>query len=139
MPCTTIIETQGNIVTTESTANIVIGGGHLKTDNFSPFTSGARIIFPTTGVQFSDAKIGGVFYPDFGAATGAILQCDSGTSAGWVTDLDMSGRLKLQNLTTTEINALGSPEAGDTVFNTTENTICFYNGSAWHKVTSTAL
>ena len=133
------IETQGNIVTTEATANIVIGGGHLKTDNFSPFTAGARIVFPTTGVQFNDAKIGGVFYPDFGSATGAILQCDSSASANWVTDLDMAGRIKLQNLTTTQINALSSPEAGDTVFNTTESTICFYNGSAWRKVTSTAL
>jgi hypothetical protein len=102
-----------------------------------PFTSGGTIEF--TSPRMSDAKIGGVFYPDSGQTTGAILQCDSGVSAVWATDLDMVGRLKLHNLTTTQINALGTPEAGDTVFNTTENTICFYNGTAWHKVTSTAL
>ena len=106
-------------------------------DNLYPFTGGGTISF--TSPRMSDAKIGGVFYPDSGETTGAIMQCDSGASAAWVTDLDMVGRLKLHNLTTTQINALGTPEAGDTVFNTTENTICFYNGSAWHKVTSTAL
>ena len=47
--------------------------------------------------------------------------------------------LRLQNLTTTEINALASPEAGDTVYNTTLNQICFYNGTAWQKVTSATM
>ena len=29
--------------------------------------------------------------------------------------------------------------AGDTVYNTTEATLCFYDGSAWQKVDKTAL
>ena len=47
--------------------------------------------------------------------------------------------LRLQNLTTTEINAIASPEAGDTVYNTTLDKICFYNGSAWQKITSATM
>ena len=47
--------------------------------------------------------------------------------------------LRLQNLTTTEINAIASPQAGDVVYNTTLNQICFYNGTAWQKVTSATM
>ena len=39
--------------------------------------------------------------------------------------------------TTTEINAFTGMEEGATVYNTTLNTLCFYNGSAWQKITST--
>ena len=46
---------------------------------------------------------------------------------------------RLHNLTTTEINALPSPQSGDTVYNTTLNQICFYNGTAWQKVTSATM
>ena len=44
--------------------------------------------------------------------------------------------LRLQNLTTAEINALSSPQKGDVVYNTTLEQVCFYNGTAWQKVTS---
>jgi len=47
--------------------------------------------------------------------------------------------LQLQNLTTAEINALASPQAGDVVFNTTLTLICFYNGSTWQKINSSAM
>lgn len=50
--------------------------------------------------------------------------------------------LRLQNLTTTEINALASPQSGDTVFCTDSSpsaTICFYNGTAWQKVSHATL
>ena len=42
-------------------------------------------------------------------------------------------------MTTTQINAISSPATGLMVYNTTENTICFYNGTTWQKVTSSAL
>ena len=45
----------------------------------------------------------------------------------------------LPNKTTTEINAINSPDEGAMVYNTTLNTICFYNGSAWQKVSHTAM
>jgi hypothetical protein len=42
----------------------------------------------------------------------------------------------LPRMTTTQVNAISSPENGLTVYNTTLNTICFYNGSSWQKVTT---
>ncbi len=48
-------------------------------------------------------------------------------------------RLKLQNLNTTEINALSGPEAGDMVFNTTLSLVCVYNGTAWRKLNDAAM
>tara|TARA_R100000664_G_scaffold7326_1_gene12447 strand:- start:4503 stop:8948 length:4446 start_codon:yes stop_codon:yes gene_type:complete len=89
-------------------------------------TADQKIIFNDTGVRsFGNYK-----------GTANISADGSFHTAG---DVTIDGRLKLPTYTTTEVNALSSPAAGDVVFNTTENTICFYNGSAWHKVTSTAL
>jgi hypothetical protein len=42
--------------------------------------------------------------------------------------------LKLPKFTTTEINAISNPTSGLTLYNTTLNTLCFYNGSSWQKV-----
>ena len=47
--------------------------------------------------------------------------------------------IKHSPLTTTQINALTSPQKGWEVFNSTLNTICFYNGTSWQKVTSTGM
>jgi hypothetical protein len=47
--------------------------------------------------------------------------------------------LLLPRMTTTQINAIASPAAGLTVYNTTLALICFYNGTAWQKVTATAM
>ena len=33
----------------------------------------------------------------------------------------------------------GGHRAGDTVFNTTLNQLCFYNGTAWQKITSATM
>ncbi len=40
--------------------------------------------------------------------------------------------LKLKGYTTTQRDALSSPEAGDVVYNSTTGTIDFYNGTAWN-------
>ena len=40
----------------------------------------------------------------------------------------------LPRMTTTQVNAISSPSTGLTVYNTTLNTLCFYNGSAWQKL-----
>jgi len=42
----------------------------------------------------------------------------------------------LPRLTTIQINAISSPAQGLMAYNTTLNTICFYNGSSWQKVNS---
>lgn len=43
----------------------------------------------------------------------------------------------LPRLTTTQVNAIASPGNGLTVYNTTLNTLCFYNGTSWQKVSHT--
>lgn len=49
--------------------------------------------------------------------------------------------IELPMKSTAEINAIPAGElvAGQTCYNTTLNTICFYNGTSWQKVTSTAM
>jgi hypothetical protein len=42
-------------------------------------------------------------------------------------------------LTTTQITAISAPAAGLTVYNTTLNLLCFFNGTAWQRVTATAM
>ena len=44
----------------------------------------------------------------------------------------------LQSLTTVEINAL-TPVIGKVVYNSTLNTICFYNGTQWRKVSDSTM
>jgi hypothetical protein len=69
-----------------------------------------------------------------------LLQSDS-TTVMHFTDqrVFIDEVFRLHNLTTTEINALASPQSGDTVYNTTLNQICFYNGTAWQKITSATM
>jgi hypothetical protein len=43
------------------------------------------------------------------------------------------------SLTTTEINAITSPSESLTVWNSTLKTLCFYNGTSWQKITTTAM
>jgi len=43
--------------------------------------------------------------------------------------------LGLPRMTTTQINAISSPQAGLTVYNSTLGKICYYNGTAWKQVT----
>jgi hypothetical protein len=58
-----------------------------------------------------------------------------------VLDLRSTNRgLLLPRMTTAQVNAVLTPlVAGVTVYNTDLATICFYNGSSWQKVTSTAM
>ena len=58
---------------------------------------------------------------------------DTGTNVGSVLFNNDEG-VVLPRLTTTEINAISLPNTGLTVYNTTLNTLCFYNGSSWQKV-----
>jgi len=58
---------------------------------------------------------------------------DTGSNVGSVLFNNDEG-IVLPRLTTTEINAISLPNTGLTVYNTTLNTLCFYNGSSWQKV-----
>ena len=62
------------------------------------------------------------------ALPSAKLQVDSTTQG-----------VLLPRMTTTQINAISSPAEGLEVYNTTLHTKCFYNGSSWQKVTSSAM
>ncbi len=55
------------------------------------------------------------------------------------TETELFNRLQLYSLTTTEINALASPQAGQVVYNSTLNQMCLYNGSAWQKITQATM
>ena len=111
-----------------------IGGA----DNYSPVTqnlgmSGSYIV--SSGVTAKEWK-----FALEEQSEDLKLQSD-GTTVMHFTDarVFVDEVFRFQNLTTTEINALASPESGDTVYNTTENKICFYNGTAWQKVTSATM
>jgi hypothetical protein len=59
-------------------------------------------------------------------------------SSSAILDISSSNKgVLLPRLSTTEINAISSPSTGLVVYNTTLSTLCFYNGTAWQKVTST--
>jgi hypothetical protein len=47
--------------------------------------------------------------------------------------------VRLQNLTTVQMEAVSGPAAGDMIFNTDENLMCIYNGSAWRKINDAAI
>jgi hypothetical protein len=42
-------------------------------------------------------------------------------------------------MTTTQINAIGSPANGLIAYNTTLAVLCFYDGSGWKKVSHSAM
>ena len=48
--------------------------------------------------------------------------------------VEKTSHLQLKSYTTTQRDALSSPQAGWTVFNSTTNKINQYNGSAWEEV-----
>ena len=43
---------------------------------------------------------------------------------------------QIHKVTTTEMNSISSPRPGSLVYNTTENTLYFYTGTAWKRTTS---
>jgi hypothetical protein len=86
--------------------------------------------------------LGGTLSTGFGTTTPIMTLVGNGNLLlGTVTDvatsiLTINSTTKgvlLPRLTTTEINNIVSPATGLTVYNTTINTLCFYNGSSWQK------
>jgi hypothetical protein len=73
-------------------------------------------------------------------AAGSLSIGANAPNASAIFDLTSTTQgLGLPQLTTTQINAIASPKSGLTVYNTTLLTICFYNGTSWQKVTTTAM
>ena len=48
----------------------------------------------------------------------------------------MDNALQLKSYTTAQRDALSSPQAGDTIYNSDEGTIDFYNGTSWNATSS---
>jgi hypothetical protein len=104
-----------------------------------------------TGIKYTAGKVGIGTDPNSqqdlavgsnGIITGAIKSTGQSRLDGLVycaSEVEFSDTIKLGGMTTTQINAISSPSAGLTIYNTTLNTICFYNGSNWQKVTSTTM
>lgn len=103
----------------------------------------AQIYYPHIIIDVFEGQLGGSqSYLEGWTCTDAPLT--SGATNITLLDvrfLDNSrfNRFKLGGLTTTEINAISSPTTGLQVYNLTLNTMCFYNGSSWQKVTSSAM
>jgi len=49
-------------------------------------------------------------------------------------NVSVDDSLNLKNVTTTQRDALSSPQAGDIIYNTTDSKVQFYNGSAWNDL-----
>ena len=80
--------------------------------------------------------IGSVPLWEIKASGSDLVINDTGSNIGSVLFNNDEG-VVLPRLTTTEINAISLPNTGLTVYNTTLNTLCFYNGSSWQKVSHT--
>tara|TARA_R110002153_G_scaffold204010_1_gene356909 strand:- start:265 stop:1110 length:846 start_codon:yes stop_codon:yes gene_type:complete len=72
------------------------------------------------------------------ASSSDLLINDVATVQGAVKFQNTKGVVP-RNATTAQINAITAPDTGAMVYNTTLNTICFYNGSAWRQVSHTAM
>jgi len=81
---------------------------------------------------------GSVPHWEITASGSDLIVNDTGTNVGSVLFNNDEG-VALPRLTTTEINAISSPTQGLMAYNTTLNTICFYNGSSWQKVSHTSM
>lgn len=127
-------------------SNIVIGA-----QAGSSQTAGSNNII--IGVSQQAASLTGSNQMNLGGIIfGAGLTGNSTTPAGQIAIgiatpqasalLDLNSTTKgllLPRMSTTEINAIPSPAEGLTVFNITLHTLCFFDGTIWQKVTSTAM
>ena len=121
----------GNAIWKASATNIYTGDGTISGSR--TITNGSALRFTGTGLATAttfDNKAGYGFTNNASITVGAsaVVQLDS-TTKGFLPP----------RMTTTQVNAISAPATGLVVYNTTLNQICFYNGTAWRKVTDTAM
>ena len=74
------------------------------------------------------------------ALRGQIAIGTTSVNASAQVQIDSTTRgVLLPRMTTTQINAIVSPLKGLIIFNTTLNTLCWYNGTTWQKATTTPM
>ena len=121
----------GNAIWKASATNLYTGDGTISGSR--TITNGSALRFTGTGAATAttfDNKAG------YGFTNNASITVD----ASAVVQLDSTTKGFLPpRMTTTQVNAISSPATGLVVYNTTLNQICFYNGTAWRKVTDTAM
>jgi hypothetical protein len=131
-----------------SSNNVYLGYG--AGDNFQHNAGDKNLLvgynaFPAVYAGSNQLNLGNVLWGSGCSGTG---QTAAGSLSVGVTAPDASALLDLTSttkglllprMTTTQINAIATPAAGLTVYNTTLALICFYNGTAWQKVTATAM
>ena len=57
---------------------------------------------------------------------------------GWALQQATPMNLYAPTMTSAQRNAIASPQAGQIVFDTTIQNMCFYNGSQWRQITTSA-
>ena len=131
-----------------SSNNVYLGYG--TGDNFNHNAGDKNLLvgynaFPAVYTGSNQLNLGNVLWGSGCSGTG---QTAAGSLSVGVNTPDASALLDLTSttkglllprMTTTQINAIATPAAGLTVYNTTLALICFYNGTAWQRVTATAM
>jgi len=130
----TTLDADGNLTARVNTHLTLLGNS----------TSGESVVF----IKNSGSGSGNIIAAKLNTGNNLFSVKDNGNVAiGTITPhvtsiLDIASTTRgvlFPRLTTAQINAIASPANGLTVYNTTENTICFFNGTNWQKVTSTNL
>jgi len=112
-------------VTSSITDTLAIGTGNNT--NYYPTIYATNIASDSPNVRIGNNSAAAAAIPTAPTAS-AILELSS-TTQGFLPP----------RLTTAEILLISSPAEGLQVYNTDLKTICFYNGTAWQRVTATAM
>ena len=110
------------IGTTSPSAKLNVYGG-IKIEGTSSLSFGGSGSIPAWGINSNGNDL---IINDVASVQGAVLF------------QNVKGIVP-RNATTAEISAITGANTGAMVYNTTLNTICFYNGSAWRQVSHTAM
>ena len=117
---------------------IGVGAGTSGSKNIT-ITNSGTIPNPSSSSQLNLGNVlwGSACTGTGTTAAGSLSIGVNAPNASALLDLTSTTKgLLLPRMTTTEINAIASPAAGLTVYNTTLALICFYNGTTWQRVTA---
>jgi hypothetical protein len=123
----------GNTTVTGSNSVIVGYGSYVTGNNSAAFGPGVTVMGDNLikiGNSTHTIRLDGLLAVGTTAANdaSALVQFDSTTKG-----------VLGPRMTTTQINAIVSPAKGLEVFNTTLNKKCFYDGTSWQQVTTSAM
>lgn len=149
----TIVNTPTNIDLLVNTTDANSFVSNKVIDNTSGSSSEARLTSTAFSVKASAYDDGGFFevFANIGNAYIGDYNGNQNSTYMNVTDTTQKiefsagnvylsqGSFNFANLTTAQINAQVSPVFGEIFYNTTLNTICFYNGASWQQVSTTAM